>query len=86
MRQDGADNIERTLTPFISMGLNVRGQQLESYKPAAAIVGLAEKVDADLLVMGTNARHGLSKWILGSCAEGLIHHAKCPVLTLGQRQ
>jgi nucleotide-binding universal stress UspA family protein len=85
MRHDGADNMGRTLTPLISMGLNVRGQQLESYKPAAAIVGFAEKIDADLLVIGSKARHGLSKLIMGSCAEGVIHHAKCPVLTLGPK-
>ena len=85
MRQDCADNMGRALTPLINMGLNVRGQQLESFKPAAAIVGLADEIDADLLIIGTHARHGLSKLIIGSCAEGVIHHAKCPVLTLGPK-
>lgn len=85
MRHDGADNMARTLTPLVSMGLNIRGQQLESHKPAAAIVSLAEELDADLLVIGTHARHGLSKLIMGSCAEGIIHHAKCPVMTLGPK-
>ena len=85
MRDDSAEGMGRTLTPLISMGLNVRGQQLESFKPAAAIVGFAEEIDANLLVIGTQARHGLSKLIMGSCAEGVIRHAKCPVLTLGPK-
>ena len=85
MRRDGAADMGRTLTPLISMGLSVRGEHLESYKPAAAIVGLTESIDADLLVIGTHARHGLSKLIMGSFAEGVIHHATCPVLTLGPK-
>ena len=85
MRHDSIDDMGRTLTPLISMGLNVRGQKIESYKPAAAIVELAEEIDADLLIIGTNARHGLSKLIAGSFAEGVVHHAKCPVLTLGPK-
>jgi nucleotide-binding universal stress UspA family protein len=85
MRHESADNLGRTLTSLISMGLDVRGQKIESYKPAAAIVGLTEEIDADLLVIGTHARHGLTKMIMGSCAEGVIHHAQCPVLTLGPK-
>lgn len=85
MRHDSEDDMGRTLTPLISRGLNVRGQKIESFKPAVAIVGLAEEIDADLLIIGTNARHGLRKLIMGSCAEGVIHHAKCPVLTVGPK-
>jgi nucleotide-binding universal stress UspA family protein len=33
--------------------------------------------------MGTTSRHGLNKLIVGSCAAGVIHNAKCPVVTLG---
>lgn len=85
MRRDNAHKMERTLTPLVSMGIDARGQEIQSHKPAAAIVELAEKVDADLLILGTHARHGLSKLVMGSCAEGVIHHAKCPVLTLGPK-
>jgi nucleotide-binding universal stress UspA family protein len=35
---------------------------------------------ADLLVMGTHGRHGLAHLILGSMAEGCVHHATVPVL------
>ncbi len=85
MRQESADNMRRALTPLISMGLNVRGQKLEAYNPGAGIVELAEKIDADLLVIGAHARHSLNKLIMGSCAKGVIHHATCPVLTLGPK-
>jgi nucleotide-binding universal stress UspA family protein len=85
MREDGAVNMERTLDQLRSEGINVRGKKLESHTPAVAIISLSERIDADLVVMATNSRYGLGKMILGSCAEGVIHHAKCPVITLGPK-
>lgn len=85
MRHDSADNMERTLNQVTGRGFRVHSQQIESHNPAASIVALAEADDADLLVMGTSSRHGLNKLIIGSCAEGVIRHAKCPVMTLGPK-
>ena len=85
MRHDSVENMGRTLSQLQSQGLDVRGRQIEAHNPAAAIVGLSEEIDADLVVMGSSARHGLNKLIVGSCAEGVIRHAKCPVVTLGPR-
>lgn len=85
MRHDSAENLDRTLNQLTGLGVRVRSRQIESHNPAAAIIGLAEEIDANLLVMGTSSRHGLSKLIVGSCAEGVIHHAKCPVVTLGPK-
>jgi len=85
MRHDSAANMERTLNQLTNHGFEVNGLQIESHNPAASIVKLAETNEADLLVIGTSARHGLSKFMVGSCAEGIIHHAKCPVLTFGPK-
>ncbi len=44
------------------------------------IVGVAQEVDADLIVMGTR---GMTEWkslLLGGVANKVIHHATCPVL------
>ena len=38
---------------------------------------------ADLIVVGTNGRRGIGKFILGSVAEEILRRAKCPVLTVG---
>lgn len=83
MRHDGVENLERTLSNLTSLGLDARGRELEAYRPAAALVGLAEELEADLIIMGTHARRGLGRLILGSCNESVIHDAKCPVVTLG---
>jgi nucleotide-binding universal stress UspA family protein len=47
---------------------------------AAVIVETARKVPADLIVIGTHGRTGLSHVLLGSVAERVVRRAECPVL------
>ena len=49
---------------------------------ASAIVDLAEKIGADLIVMGTRGHTGLTHVLLGSVAERTLRHAPCSVLTV----
>lgn len=49
---------------------------------AQAVVMIANEVDADLIVMKTHGRRGLSHLIVGSVAEEVVRTAPCPVLTL----
>lgn len=46
------------------------------------IVEAAEKLPADLIVMGTHGRKGMPRLLLGSVAEKVIRSAPCPVLTV----
>jgi nucleotide-binding universal stress UspA family protein len=47
-----------------------------------AIVDAAKKSKADLVVMGTHGRKGVSRFFLGSVASRVISTAPCPVLTV----
>jgi nucleotide-binding universal stress UspA family protein len=38
--------------------------------------------DHDLVVMGTHGRGGLARLVLGSVADFVVRHARCPVLTV----
>jgi nucleotide-binding universal stress UspA family protein len=49
---------------------------------AAAIVDTAVRLSADLIMMATHGRSGLSHLFLGSVAERVLRGARCPVLTL----
>jgi len=52
--------------------------------PVEAIVGFAHEHGADLIVMATHGRGGLSHMLMGSVAEQIVRKASCPVLTLKQ--
>lgn len=47
------------------------------------VEAVADEKKADLIVVGTNGRRGIGKFILGSVAEEILQRAKCPVLTVG---
>ena len=47
--------------------------------PVAALVQFCTDVEADLLVCGVHARHGIDR-LRASVAEGLMREAPCPVL------
>jgi nucleotide-binding universal stress UspA family protein len=51
-----------------------------------AIVDAAKRLKADLIVMGTHGRTGMSRLLLGSVAELVVRHAECPVLTVRPRR
>ena len=46
------------------------------------IVSFAEANNVDLIVMGSHGRTGFRKIVLGSVANGVLGHAKCPVLII----
>jgi universal stress protein A len=46
------------------------------------ILSTADELGADLIVMGTHGRRGLSRALLGSIAETVVRHAQVPVLTV----
>ncbi len=51
--------------------------------PAAEVIAdAAKEAQADLIVMGTHGRTGLSRILLGSVTEQVLRHAECPVLTV----
>jgi nucleotide-binding universal stress UspA family protein len=49
-------------------------------QPAPAIIGVAQNSDADLVVVGTHGRTGLTRVMLGSVARNVMLHAPCSVL------
>jgi nucleotide-binding universal stress UspA family protein len=46
------------------------------------ICELAAEIGADLIVLSTHGRTGLSHLLIGSVAERVVRHAPCPVLTM----
>ncbi len=78
--------IDRTLTTWQreAIGFGAIRVRTRSVQGSAwhEIVARAEESDADLIVVGTHGRTGLSHAVVGSVAERVVRHAKCRVLTV----
>ena len=48
--------------------------------PGRAIIEAADLMDADLIVMSTHGRSGVSRWMMGSVAEAVLHGTNRPIL------
>jgi nucleotide-binding universal stress UspA family protein len=55
-------------------------------RAAEGIAAVAAEVDADLVVVGTRGRRGVSRLLLGSVAEMTTRLAQCPVLVVRPKQ
>jgi universal stress protein A len=80
-RRAAEDHLEKAGAGARAQGLTVHTHLAEA--PAAqAIVQTAERVGADLIVMGTRGHTGLKHLVLGSVAERTLRLAQCSVLTV----
>lgn len=50
--------------------------------PSTEIVDYAKEIEADLIVMPSHGRKGVSRFLLGSVAERVVRLSHCPVLIL----
>ena len=62
-------------------GITVQ-EHITAHFPSEEIAAMAEKLPADLIVMGTRGLTGFKHVLLGSVAERTIRIAPCPVLTV----
>jgi nucleotide-binding universal stress UspA family protein len=73
--------LERVAQPI---GLSPEAWSVQTIlgRPAQAIVAFARKMDADLIVMGTQGRRGPGKLFFGSTAEGVLRRSSIPVMVI----
>lgn len=69
-------------TQRLATGVSVTATEVEDSSAAAAILEFALQRDADLIVMGTHGRRGMSRFLLGSVAERIVRLSDSPVLTV----
>lgn len=83
------DRDGRALLASIARGAQLPAppvQLLHQGHPGAQVVQAARDWGADVIVLGTHGRSGLSKLIMGSVAEQVLRHAPCPVLLIRGRE
>lgn len=75
---------EKTMEEFMSKnfsGCRCKGKVL-SGQTADELLAYSEKLQADLIIMGTHGRKGFDRFLFGSVAERVVKSARCPVLTI----
>jgi nucleotide-binding universal stress UspA family protein len=86
MLDELADQAKRHLDEWKAMAetAGVKGVETATAvgEPAHEIVEYAARQAADLLVLGTHGRTGLTHALMGSVAERVVRKAPCPVLTV----
>jgi universal stress protein A len=53
-----------------------------SGRPADEILAEAERIGADMIVMGTHGLTGVARVLIGSTAEKVVRHAPCTVVSV----
>jgi nucleotide-binding universal stress UspA family protein len=61
-----------------SLNVKVNNKYILKGKPSSEIIKLAKKENPDLIVIGTNSKNGLERW-LGSASREVIMNSSCPV-------
>ena len=84
LRERHSSYIDDKVAELKERGMKARGLVKEGAADEA-IISFAEVEGADLIVMTSHGRSGLTRWILGSVAERVIRHAPCPVFILNRR-
>lgn len=62
-------------------GIEVRGRLLEGMADRE-VVRLASEIGAELIVVGTHGRRGLTRMLLGSIADRIVRTSPVPVLVV----
>lgn len=73
------ENLERSAKEIEDIAVSTR---VGVGVPARTLVEYATDAEADLIVLPTHGRTGLSHALLGSVAERVVRYAPCPVLTV----
>lgn len=54
--------------------------------PGSEIVKAAKEWQADVIVIGSHGRRGITRALMGSVAEAVMRHAACPVLVVRAKE
>ncbi|MBI3455946.1 MAG: universal stress protein [Candidatus Rokubacteria bacterium] len=79
--QNAHEGLNRLLEGLPEPFLKVRSR-VEQGPAGQRILAVAREEAADLIVMGTHGRTGVSRVVLGSVADRVVRQAPCPVLTV----
>jgi nucleotide-binding universal stress UspA family protein len=82
LREDAQHLLEGQVDEIESAGGTVARAHLRMGHPDTEIVGLAGRLGAGLIVVGSRGRGPLRRALMGSVSDSVVRHAHCPVLVV----
>ena len=85
-RQAASASINKATTYLKAIASRIEGKAIKTRieigvgSPHPAILALAEKEDVEFIIMSTHGRTGLSRALMGSVAEKIVHMTERPVM------
>jgi universal stress protein A len=83
LQADANARVQEFITSVASTTVRIEAQ-VAIGEPFHEICQMAERENANLIIMGSHGRTGLSHVLLGSVAERVVRHAPCSVLVVGK--
>ncbi|MCB1520863.1 MAG: universal stress protein [Hyphomicrobiaceae bacterium] len=80
MTEEFGHRLDSALKAAEEQGVHLATVQVEDREPWRAIIATAEAKGADLIVMASHGRRGVSALVLGSETQKLLTHSTVPVL------
>lgn len=84
LQQQAAEYLEKLKADLGKKGLKVKSQVAkgEIGEVAPSIMQIAQKENADLIVVATHGRTGVSRWVYGSVANRIVQESTQPLLLI----
>ena len=81
MEKESEDYVHNKVTELKNDNIKVTGITKDGPVPET-ILDVADETHADMIAMSTHGRTGISRWLMGSVADKIIHHAHIPVMLI----
>ncbi len=79
LQESGESVVEAVLADAVAGGVRAESH-VTSGDPADALLAVAERVGADLIVVGNRGMSGMKRFMLGSVPNRISHHCPCNLL------
>jgi nucleotide-binding universal stress UspA family protein len=81
IEKEAKDYMKAEVAKLQNEGIKVTGITRDGAAPDE-ILEVAEETHADVIAMSTHGYSGVERWLMGSVAEKVVHHAHIPVMLI----
>ncbi len=81
-REGRDDSREELVRRVEEAGGDVAGAHVRGGRPVDEVLAVAEEIGAELVLVGSRGLGAVGRLLLGSVSEGIVHHARRPVLVV----